>query len=315
MLNPLRSPRENSVDHINNKSTTSQGTSKIIKPSSLSKTILKGKLFGYMNKINSMTKEQYNEKKLLLNLFHLEKYTTNKKKINKKFYYAQKSPNIITYIKSPSKFEDDYISAKDLLKEKFSESERKIILSYPEFFKLNKNEYLKDLIVEKHKHLYEILGGEEKNEEFNGKTTRQNSSLISLKTVKGKNKSRNLEHLNFRSSVFTSSRTNIKNKIFKTYENSHYMVNNKVFGKILEDKIKQKYESVKRRKYLNFLKNKKKFDSIREKGAIDQEKKEKERMKLFQEKQYIDYLTTNLKKNYNITHRLIEGLKMEEKEK
>ena len=262
-----------------------------------------------------MTKEQYNEKKLLLNLFHLEKYTTNKKKINKKFYYAQKSPNIITYIKSPSKFEDDYISAKDLLKEKFSESERKIILSYPEFFKLNKNEYLKDLIVEKHKHLYEILGGEEKNEEFNGKTTRQNSSLISLKTVKGKNKSRNLEHLNFRSSVFTSSRTNIKNKIFKTYENSHYMVNNKVFGKILEDKIKQKYESVKRRKYLNFLKNKKKFDSIREKGAIDQEKKEKERMKLFQEKQYIDYLTTNLKKNYNITHRLIEGLKMEEKEK
>ena len=132
--------------------------------SHLSKVILKGKLFGLINKTNIMTDEQFNDIKIKLSLSQLEKYKINKKKLNEKFYYAQRNPNILTYYKSPNKFEDDYINMKDLLNKEFTPKEQKTILSFPQFFQLNSNAFLKELVDAKHKNLYEIIGKEEKEE-------------------------------------------------------------------------------------------------------------------------------------------------------
>ena len=132
--------------------------------SQLAKVILKGKLFGLINKTNIMTDEQFNDIKIKLSLSNLEKYKENKKKLNEKFYYAQKNPNLLTYYKSSGKFEDDYINMRDLLNTKFTTKEQKTILSFPQFFQLNSNVFLKELVEEKHKNLYEIIGSEEKKE-------------------------------------------------------------------------------------------------------------------------------------------------------
>ena len=158
------------------------------KTTPLSKVILKGKLFSLINKSNIMTEDQFNDIKIRLTLAQLEKYKIAKKNIKKKFYYAQKNPNIIHPNKNPNKFEDDYINMRELLK-KFSQKEQDEILSFPQFFQLNSNEFLKELVEEKHKNLYEIICDEEDKE-------------IELKNLKQKQK----EDLN-----------NYKNNYNKTY--------------------------------------------------------------------------------------------------
>ena len=50
------------------------------KNNELSKVILKGKLFGLINKSNIMTDEQFKDIKIKLSLSQLEKYKINKKK-------------------------------------------------------------------------------------------------------------------------------------------------------------------------------------------------------------------------------------------
>ncbi len=77
---------------------------------------------------------------------------------------------------------------RELLK-KFSQKEQDEILSFPQFFQLNSNEFLKELVEEKHKNLYEIICNEEDKE-------------IELKNLKQKQK----EDLN-----------NYKNNYNKTY--------------------------------------------------------------------------------------------------
>ena len=152
------------------KSTTNQNKKifpgKITSPNKkreLSKVILKGKLFSLINKSNIMTEDQFNDIKIRLTLSQLEKYKITKKNINKKFYYAQNNPNILQSNKNPSKFEDDYINMRELL-QKFNQKEQDEILSFPQFFQLNSNEFLKELAEEKHKNLYEIICNEEDKE-------------------------------------------------------------------------------------------------------------------------------------------------------
>ena len=147
----------------------------------LSKVILKGKLFSLINKSNIMTEEQFTDIKIRLTLSKLEKYKIAKKNIKKNFYYAQKNPNILHSNKNPSKFEDDYINMRDLLK-KFSQKEQDVILSFPQFFQLNSNEFLKELVEEKHKNLYEIICNEEDKEiELKNFRIKQREELNSYK--------------------------------------------------------------------------------------------------------------------------------------
>ena len=150
--------RSSNKNKIFNKSSPSRK-----KTTPLSKVILKGKLFSLINKSNIMTEDQFNDIKIRLTLAQLEKYKIAKKNIKKKFYYAQKNPNIIQPNKNPNKFEDDYINMRELLK-KFSQKEQDEILSFPQFFQLNSNEFLKELVEEKHKNLYEIICDEEDKE-------------------------------------------------------------------------------------------------------------------------------------------------------
>ena len=50
------------------------------------------------------------------------------------------------------------------LLQKFNQKEQDEILSFPQFFQLNSNEFLKELAEEKHKNLYEIICNEEDKE-------------------------------------------------------------------------------------------------------------------------------------------------------
>ena len=199
--------------------------------SHLSKVILKGKLFGLINKTNIMTEEQFNDIKIKLSLSQLEKYKINKKKLNEKFYYAQRNPNILTNYKTPDKFEDDYINMRDLLNKEFTPKEQKTILSFPQFFQLNSNIFLKELVDEKHKNLYEIIGKEEKDEIEKRKQKKKNvyninylnsplrysitrkfssnDDLIDKINNKNKNKSRNV---NYSNSLFKNNNTTSNNK-------------------------------------------------------------------------------------------------------
>ena len=55
---------------------------------------------------------------------------------------------------------------------------------------------------------------------------------------------------------------------------------------------------MKKRKELVILNNRKKLDLIKEKNRIEQGKKEQERLKIYHEKKYIEYIVAKLKKNY-----------------
>ena len=308
--------------------------------SQLAKVILKGKLFGLINKTNIMTDEQFNDIKIKLSLSHLEKYKENKKKLNEKFYYAQKSPNILTYYKSSGKFEDDYINMRDLLDKKFTTKEQKTILSFPQFFQLNSNVFLKELVEEKHKNLYEIIGSEEKKEVqkrslkrkkrvsnispkraiFENNSNNSDSKIINDINYKNKTKSRNIHSNNI---LFKNN--NSTNKIKSTYHTNNTIVktvneNNKstfpfikdkgnyfhydmgekykIISKMIENKINKKFENMKKRKELIIENNKMKMDMIKRKNSREQMKKEQERLKIYHEKKYIEYIVAKLKNNY-----------------
>ena len=146
-----------------------------------------------------MTQEQFNDIKIKLSLSHLEKYKEPSKKRNQGFYYAQNNPNILTSSKNSSKYEDDYINMKELLNSKFTPREQNIILSSPQFFQLNSNEFLKELVEERHKNLYEIITKEENKEiELKNFKIKQREELNSYKnnynkTRHNRNQWRNLE--------------------------------------------------------------------------------------------------------------------------
>ena len=341
--------------------------------SELSRVILKGKLFGLINKSNIMTEEQFNDIKIKLSLSKLEKYKESKKKLKENFYYAQKNPNILTISKNPRKFEDDYVNVKDLLHKKFTLDEQRTILSFPQFFQLHSNEFLKELVDAKHKNLYEIIGIEEKKEkkelenlklkkrkrfsiyalspkrksiivhnvenkndkedkedkEDKDDKDKENSNSNKEKIVTYCNNSTNkyISRNDYMSSLFKNSISTNKSKNkstnninskegIKTYnpkgdyclplikkENHIYFHGDngkkyKLLTKNIAKKINEKFENMKKRKELVILNNRKKMDLIKEKNRLEQSKKEKERLKIYNEKKYIEYIVAKLKKNY-----------------
>ncbi len=72
----------------------------------------------------------------------------------------------------------------------------------------------------------------------------------------------------------------------------------KLLGSSLADKISEKFENMKKRKEMVILNNRKKMDLMKEKNRIEQTKKEQERLKKYNEKKYIEYIVSKLKKNY-----------------
>jgi len=213
----------------------------------LSKVILKGKLFSLINKSNIMTEDQFNDIKIRLSLAQLEKFKIAKKNIKKQFYYAQKNPDILHPNKNPDKFEDDYINIRDLLK-KFSQKEQEEILSFPQFFQLNSNEFLKEIVEENHKNLYEIITNEENKE-------------IQLKLLKLKQREELNAYKNYYNRTYHNHKRNmmLKQKE-KESEEISYSNNNKINKSNDSNKIKNKkfMENIKKKIFSrnNFLFNK-----------------------------------------------------------
>ena len=339
----------------------------------ISKVLLKGKLFNLINKSNIMTDVQYNHIKIKLSLSKFKKYKKPKKNLNMKFYYAQSNPKILFSSKNPDKFEDDYVNMKDLLKKKFTQQELKEILSHPQFFQLYSNECLKELVDERHKTLYEILGNEENkekkhNEMVNIKLDTKANTLLNNNTFNNySNKSyrRNIQAIpkinSYRSSG-NIKKLNLKNKIknnsrnlffknstnYNTFSNykdiktdnekenyinndededdiDEFISDNNTNGitlckedfetkrssfhdkimekyntesKKMELKNKEKFENMIKRKEMVILNKRKKLDLIKEKNRNEQRKKEQERIKIYQERKYIDFIVKKLKKNY-----------------
>ena len=293
-----------------NKNKNLEKTSPSKKKNQLSKVILKGKLFSLINKSNIMTDEQFTDIKIRLTLSQLEKYKITKKNIKKNFYYAQKHPNILHSNKNPSKFEDDYINMRDLLK-KFSQKEQEVILSFPQFFQLNSNEFLKELVEEKHKNLYEIICNEEDKEiELKNLKIKQREELNSYKNNYNKahhthsrsilfkkkdsydfhnlnninnsndsNKSLKSKkiHLNFKKSFFSRNNANnidnnlsSTNKVFKTYNNNN--IKNNFFQGNIWNKNKISNKEMEK-------KIKEKYDKLKQRKELmilDKEKKMEE---------------------------------------
>ena len=339
----------------------------------ISKVLLKGKLFNLINKSNIMTDVQYNHIKIKLSLSKFKKHKKPKKNLNMKFYYAQSNPKILFSSKNPDKFEDDYVNMKDLLKKKFTQQELKEILSHPQFFQLYSNECLKELVDERHKTLYEILGNEENkekkhNEMVNIKLDTKANTLLNNNTFNNySNKSyrRNIQAIpkinSYRSSG-NIKKLNLKNKIknnsrnlffknstnYNTFSNykdiktdnekenyinndededdiDEFISDNNTNGitlckedfetkrssfhdkimekyntesKKMELKNKEKFENMIKRKEMVILNKRKKLDLIKEKNRNEQRKKEQERIKIYQERKYIDFIVKKLKKNY-----------------
>ena len=213
----------------------------------LSKVILKGKLFSLINKSNIMTEDQFNDIKIRLSLAQLEKFKIAKKDIKKQFYYAQKNPDILHPNKNPDKFEDDYINIRDLLK-KFSQKEQEEILSFPQFFQLNSNEFLKEIVEENHKNLYEIITNEENKE-------------IQLKLLKLKQREELNAYKNYYNRTYHNHKRNmmLKQKE-KESEEISYSNNNKINKSNDSNKIKNKkfMENIKKKIFSrnNYLFNK-----------------------------------------------------------
>ena len=238
IINTERNLRENKENKNLNlkkyKSSTNKNNiyGKITTPNKkkeLSKVILKGKLFSLINKSNIMTEEQFNDIKIRLTLSQLEKYKIAKNNLNKKFYYAQKNPNILQPCKNPSKFEDDYINMRELLK-KFSQKEQDEILSFPQFFQLNSNEFLKDIVEEKHKNLYEIICNEEDKEiELRNFKIKQREDLNNYKNNYNKayHNNRNTKIIIKNSESEEISNSNNKNNIHNSNNSSYKNIKSK----------------------------------------------------------------------------------------
>ena len=295
----LRKNSKLNIDiHENNYNTSREPTHKTIqntkKDNKLSKIILKGRLFNLINKSNIMTQEQFNDIKIKLSLSNLEKYKEPKKNRNKRFYYAQNNPHILTSSKNSSKYEDDYINMKDLLNSKFTPKEQDIILSSPQFFQLNSNEFLKKMVDEKHKNLYEILGIEEKKEKelvkmkmkqkkimeslrenYSNTLHRKNSILLHLNeksntndiinqlNSKNKNKSRNANSNNYFLSDYYSSKNNTtatsNHKAYKSYDKREHFIESKKV--LFHNDVGEKFNSLRKvleKKYFEKFENMKK---------------------------------------------------------
>jgi hypothetical protein len=84
----------------------------------------------------------------------------------------------------------------------------------------------------------------------------------------------------------------------KSFFHDNIMEKYNIENKKMELKNKEKFENMIKRKEMVILKKRKKLNLIKEKNKNEQSKKEQERLKIYQEKKYIDFMVKKLKKNY-----------------
>ena len=189
---------------------------------------------------------------------------------------------------------------KELLNSKFTPREQNIILSSPQFFQLNSNEFLKKMVDEKHKSLYEILGIEEKKEKelvkmkmkqkkimdnlrenYSNTLHRKNPILQNLNeknntkdiinqlNYKNKNKSRNANSNNnyflsdYYSSKNNTTATSNYNRAFKSYDKREHNIESKKV--LFHNDVGEKFMSL--RKVIE-KKNFEKFENMKKRKEM-----------------------------------------------
>ena len=301
---------------------------------------LKGKLFKLINnsvllsdiKFLELKENIYNDKYSLF----FKKKLRKKNKIKRPFYYVAQKPNLIKSPQNSMKFEDDYLSPYELFKNKFNNSERQMILSFPNFFGLYKNKMLKDLNISNPKNLTEVLN-KEQNKKQNNINFNKNNSLIRnyydniQKKSSLNNKMNKTNYISSFKKINDSTnpfpiKINIKNNNNENkYYNSYYKINKNMTKseyynnitlkeryekrkrineeKSKEEEIKIKMNDEKHKKYFirknEIIENYKKqllFQNILNKRK--QVKSQKEKDKKFKEKQFIENCINKLRKNY-----------------
>jgi hypothetical protein len=301
---------------------------------------LKGKLYKLINnsvllsdiKFLELKENIHNDKYCLF----LKKKLRKKNKIKRPFYYAAQQPNLIQSPQKSMKFEDDHLSPCELIKNKFNNSERQMILSFPSFFGLYKNKLFKDLNISSPKNLTEVLNKEQykkqnninfpknknkslirtyydniqKESYLNNKMNKTN--FISSLKKKSNNTSPISIKINFNNntSKYCNSYSKINGNMKKTeYYNNISLIERYEKRKRLneekskEEEIKIKMNDEKHRKYFmrknEIIENYKKqllYQNILNKRK--QIKSQKEKDKKFKERQFIENCINKLRLNY-----------------
>ena len=329
-----------SFSYNNKKMITENNDKKNINRINLFKGQLKGKLFKLINnsvllsdiKFLELKENIYNDKYSLF----FKKKLRKKNKIKRPFHYVAQQPNLIQSPHKSMKFEDDYLSPSELFKNKFNNSERQMILSFPNFFGLYKNKILKDLNISTPKNLTEVLNKEQfKKQNKINYHQNNNKSLISNyydNIQKKSNLNSKINKTNFISSIkkisnntspipikinnnsnaskYCNSYSKINGNITKTeyYKNITLIERYEKRKKLNEEKskeeeIKIKMNDEKHRKYFmrknEIIENYKKqllFQNLLNKRR--QIKSQKEKDKKFKERQFIENCINKLRLNY-----------------
>lgn len=295
-----------------------------IKPGdSLSKVLLKGKLFGLINKCNIMTDEKFNEIKTKISSSNPKNYKAIKRKNKEEgFYYAEKNPRILNTEINSNKFEDDHINARDFISRNFTSKEQKLIFKYPQYFKLSSIDALKEIAPDEHKNLSEIISMEERKELLSHKKQKLYSLTPKFPKFSVLNKKNNQNLYTNLSSIkkfpltpsskmATTFNFSVKtfNNVFtpKIYKSINFNLNNvEIRNKEIKEEIKEKEQKMiekferiqKRREQYQKDKNNY-FIEIHKKNLNEQKMKEKDRNNKYNEKKYIDLILKKIKKNYN----------------
>ena len=336
-----KSPNNFSYSYNNKKMITENNDNKNINRINLIKGQLKGKLFKLINnsvllsdiKFLELKENIYNDKYSLF----LKKKLRKKNKIKRPFYYAAQQPNLIKSPQKSMKFEVDHLSPNELFKNKFNNSERQMILSFPNFFGLYKNKMFKDLNITAPKNLTEVLNKEQFKKQNNNINFHQNNNKSLIRNYYDNiQKKGNLNNKMSKTNYFSSFKNlsnntspmpikiNINNNISK-YCNSYSKINGNMtrteyYNKITlieryekrkklneerskEEEIKIKMNDEKHRKY--FMRKNEIIENYKKQLLFQnllnkrkQIKSQKEKDKKFKERQFIENCINKLRLNY-----------------
>ena len=287
LLNQIQEPRYN--NHMKNASL-------------IEKEILRGKLYNMVNSSIIMSKEKV-------------------ELLNRNFSYeARKNKNEIIFPKISHRYEDYYITPREIIQKNFTEREAKIILSNPNYFKLNIGK-LKDKQLLGSIHLKDTLNQEEKNILL--KKLKKNKKIKKIKSnsLQKINLSTNNEkipkkeefgnvntNITFLTSKIKKNRNVLKyhlnlKKLTEKDNNTHNIYNRTHSSKFClserkDDKKISKFELFEKRKESIEAENRRNYRQISLENEIKQKVKEKQSKLLLKEKKFVQSVLDTLISNY-----------------
>ena len=254
-----------------------------------------------------------------LNLYQSEKYKDIKHGINNKI--KKKMPNIKIYFNNSKQLEDEFIYKDKIFNKKYKyiSKKEKPILSFPQIFKLNSNKT--NQLEENKKNSFELF--ENKKTKFRKININNNLNFNSFNSSKIQSAKYNKEYSNMKfisikndynnyDNSFRKKNSSYKNKSMENYINKETNIlnnKNKNIKNIIDNikqfgnKITEKYEIMRKRKELVILNRRKIMNLMKEKSENEYLKKLQGRLKIKNDKKYIENIIPKLKNNYIKTNK------------